>query len=322
MGKVIQLALNFFEGRGALMRHILIPVLLGSLAFTPWSFANSDPEHGPGTPPPVSNAAASAVESADLGTTSAASFLPPLPKTPLGKTTVVGGIIRNVDPVRDQLTLGIYGGGKPMKILFDERTQFFRDGVKTPLDDMRPEDHASVETILDGDDVFAVSVHMLSRSPQGECEGQVLAFDPRNGEVTVRNTLSGEPIKLRVEPRTTIARLGQPAFASTVTGTSDLMRGALITVKFEGDNKGGGVADAIAILATPGSGFYFSGNVTYLDLHAGLMALTDPRDEKSYSVAFDPARFPLSHGLHEGSRISVTASFDGKRYVASKLDIY
>jgi hypothetical protein len=303
------------------MRRVLIPVLFGSLAFAPWSFANSDPEHGPGTSPAVSNATATTVENADLNT-NATSFLPPLPKTPLGKTTVIGGIVRNIDPVRDQLTLGIYGGGKPMKILFDERTQFFRDGVKTPLDDMRPEDHASVETILDGDNVFAVSVHMLSRSPQGECEGQVLAFDPRNGEVTVRNTLSGEPIKLRVQPRTTIARMGQPAFASTVTGTSDLMRGALITVKFEGDNKGGGVADAIAILATPGSGFYFSGNVTYLDLHAGLMALTDPRDEKSYSVAFDPARFPLSHGLHEGSRISVTASFDGNRYVASKLDIY
>jgi hypothetical protein len=102
------------------MRRLLIPVLLGSLAFTPWSFANSDPEHGPGTPPPPApNAAASAVDGADLGTTSsAASFLPPLPKTPLGKTTVIGGMIRNVDPVRDQLTLGIYGGGKPIKILF------------------------------------------------------------------------------------------------------------------------------------------------------------------------------------------------------------
>jgi hypothetical protein len=30
----------------------------------------------------------------------------------------------------------------------------------------------------------------------------------------------------------------------------------------------------------------------------------------------------MSHDLHEGSRISVTASFDGKHYVASKLDVY
>src|ERR1700728_2471132 len=261
------------------MRRFLIPALLGSLAFAPWSFANSDSANGPGTPPPVPNAAASAADSADMGsTTAAASLLPPLPKVPFGRTTVIGGVIRSVDPVRDQMTLGIYGGGRPMKVLFDERTQFFRDGVKTPLDDMRPEDHASVETILDGDNVFAVSVHMLSRSPQGECQGQVLAFDPRNGEVTVRNKLSGEPIKLRVEPRTTIARMGQPAFASSVTGTSDLMRGALLSIKFESYH-GVGVADAISILATPGSGFYFSGNVTFLDLHAGVLALTDPRDQ-------------------------------------------
>lgn len=303
------------------MWRVFIPVLLGGLALAPWSFASSDPTHGPGTPP---SANASASSAADTGLTSGdlASFLPPLPSVPSGKSTVIGGVIRTVDPVRDQLTLNVYGGGKPMKILFDERTQFYRDGVRTPLNNIRPEEHASVETILDGDDVFAVSVHMLSQSPLGECEGQVLAFDPRNGQVTVRNMLSGEPIKLTVEPKTMIARMGQPAFASTVTGTSDLMRGALISVKFESNNKGGAVADAISILATPGSGFYFSGNVTFLDLHAGLLALTDPRDQSSYTIAFDPARFPLSRQLHEGSRVGVSASFDGQRYVATKMALY
>jgi hypothetical protein len=306
------------------MRRFLLPVLLGTLALTPWSFAKSDPEHGPGKPAPSANAATltSATADAPESQPETASFLPPLPAVPPGRTTVIGGIIRSIDPVRDQMTLGVYGGGKAVKVLFDERTQFFRDGVKTPLDDMRTNDHASVETELDGDDVFAVSVHMLSASPMGECEGQVLAFDPRNGEVTLRNTLSGEPIRLRVQPQTTIARMGQPAFASSITGTSDLMRGALISVRFQSDNRGAGIANAISILATPGSGFYFSGNVTFLDLHAGLMALTDPRDEHSYTIAFDPSRFPASQKLHEGSRVSVSASFDGKQYVASKLDVY
>jgi hypothetical protein len=304
------------------MRRYLIPFLLTTLALGPWTFASSDPEHGPGAPPaPAGTASAAAVTDPDNAADTVPGFLLSLPSMPRGKTTVIGGVIRNVDPVRDQLTLKVYGGGHPMKILFDERTQFYRDGVRTPLRDIRPEDHASVETILDGDDVFAVSVHMLSHSPQGECQGQVLAFDPRNGALTVRNTLSGAPIQLRVEPQTTIARMGQPAFASSQTGTSDLMRGALISVKFESDN-GGGVADQISILATPGSGFYFSGNVTFLDLHAGLIALTDPRDERSYTIAFDPARFPTSRELREGSRVSVSASFDGTRYVASKLDVY
>jgi hypothetical protein len=305
------------------MRRLLIPILL-SATLAPCSFASSGPGNGPGTAPPTASAnpVSAPAPSDPTPADTVASFLPPLPAAPAGKSTVVGGVIRAVDPVRDQLTLSVYGGGKPMKILFDERTQFYRDGVKTPLRDLRSEEHASVETVLDGDDVFAVSVHMLSHSPRGECHGQVLAFDPRDGEVTVRNSLSGEPIQIRVEPQTTIARMGQPAFASAVTGTSDLMRGALISVKFESNNSGGAVADAIAILATPGSGFYFSGNVTYLDMHAGLMGLTDPRDQSSYTVAFDPASFPVSRQLREGSRVSVTARFDGRQYVASKINIY
>jgi hypothetical protein len=305
------------------MRRFLLPVLLGALAFAPWSFASSDPERGPGTPPPPPPAATTA-SAANLGSTTGVegSFLPPLPGVPVGRTTVIGGIIRSIDPVLDRMTLSVYGTGKPVKVLFDERTQFYRDGVKTPLDDMRPNDRASVETTLDGDDVFAVSVHMLSKSPHGECEGQILAFDPRNGDVTMRNSLSGQPIKLRVEPRTTIARIGEPAFAARVRGTSDLMSGALISVQFEGDSSGEAVADAISILAVPGAGFYFSGTVTYLDLHAGLMALTDPRDQRSYTISFNPAQFPASRELHEGSRVGVTASFSGRQYVANKLDVF
>jgi hypothetical protein len=311
------------------MRRYLLSVVVGALAVTPWvcarsAFAASDPQHGPGkTPPPaVASATSSATNAVDTTTEGGGGFLPSLPSAPAGKTTVIGGVIRSIDPVLDQMTLNVYGNGKPMKVLFDERTKFYRDGVKTPLDDMKPNDHASVETLLDGDDVFAVSVHMLSQSPQGEFVGQVLGFDPRNGEVTLRNTLSGAPIKLRVEPRTTIARMGQPAFASTVTGTSDLMLGALISAKFEGDSRGTAVADSISILAIPGSGFYFSGNVTFLDLHAGMMAITDPRDQRNYTIAFNPSLIPASHSLLLGSRVGVTASFNGKQYVASKLEVY
>src|ERR1700679_1762124 len=72
---------------------------------------------------------------------SASFSLPPLPK---GKTTILGGEIRNFDPVRDQFSLRIYGE-RPMRIWFDERTQVYRDGEKIPVRDLGPEDHASVE---------------------------------------------------------------------------------------------------------------------------------------------------------------------------------
>ena len=91
-------------------------------------------------------------------------------------------MISSVDPVTDPLTLKVFGG-KRMKILFDERTQVYRDGAKTSLRDLHANDRASVETMLDGTTVFARSIHMLSQAPEGECQGQVLNYDPGTGEL-------------------------------------------------------------------------------------------------------------------------------------------
>src|ERR1017187_3101447 len=44
-----------------------------------------------------------------------------LPAIPRGKSTIVGGEVQNVDPVRDEFRLKVVGQ-RPMKILFDERT--------------------------------------------------------------------------------------------------------------------------------------------------------------------------------------------------------
>jgi hypothetical protein len=109
-----------------------------------------------------------------------------MPAMPKGKSTIIGGAIREVDGVRDQLTLNIFGG-RTMKVLFDERTQLYRDGQKTPLRALRAGDHASVETVLDGTTIFARSIHILSQLPEGECQGQVLSYDRSKGELLVRS---------------------------------------------------------------------------------------------------------------------------------------
>jgi hypothetical protein len=57
-------------------------------------------------------------------------------------------------------------------------------------------------------------------------------------------------------------------------------------------------------------------------LHLGQLVLVDPRDEKRYEVFFDSARFPVSRELHEGADVTVTADFDGARYVASAIAIH
>jgi hypothetical protein len=243
--------------------------------------------------------------------------LPPMPR---GKSTVIGGAIRGVDHVRDQFTLNVFGGGA-LKVLFDQRTQVYRDGLKSALSDLRAGDHVSVETVLDGTAVFARSIHLLSGAPEGECQGQVMNYNPTDRELTVRDSLSRQPVQLRVPAGTAMIRQGQAASASSSVGSPDLAPGTLVSVKFQSDNKGHGVASGIAVLATPGTVFVFVGNVAFLDLHSGLLVLVDPRDDKRYDVFFDSARFPLSREIHEGADVTLTADFEGSRYVARAITI-
>ena len=255
-----------------------------------------------------------------LQSESAAVDLPALPSVPRGKSTIVGGEIKKVDPVRDELTLKVFGQ-RPMKILFDERTQVFRDGKKISVRDLGSADHASVQTVLDGTSVYAISVHVLSQSPEGEYQGRVLNYNSSTRELTVSSALSREPIRLVVPESTQIARVGQLAISSAQAETADLVKDALISVRFESNGKGRGVASQIEILATPGYEFKFNGNLSTLDMHSGMLVLIDPRDNKSYQVFFNSADVPASQDLHPGDHVNVTAKFDGVHYVASSIAV-
>ena len=114
---------------------------------------------------------------------------------------------------------------------------------------------------------------------------------------------------------------GQAVSVSADPGSSDLVTGTLVSVKFQSDNKGRGVASQIAIVATPGTIFAFVGNVAFLDLYSGLLVLVDPREERSYELSFDADRAPMSRDLHEGAEVTVTADFDGARSVVRQIPI-
>lgn len=288
------------------MGRSLAIAALGSLMIAHLAFADDKPQR------PAVMPSGPVAERVSTG-------LPALPSVPQGKATVMGGEIHNVDPVRDQFTLEI-PGGRPIKLLFDARTQLYRDGVQIAPGDLHSGDRASVETVLDGTNVFALSIHMLSRPPEGECQGQVMSYDPRSRELTVSSGLSREPIKLLVPPGIPTTHNDQAA-SSSPPSSPDFVPGTLLSVKFESDNHGRGVASQIVILATPGSSFVFRGNIASLDLHTGLLVLIDPSGDKSYQLSFDPSRIPLSQNLHQGEHVTVTASFSGTRYVASAIAV-
>jgi hypothetical protein len=287
------------------MEHLFTAIVLGGLAIAQMSASRVKSEQLPGL-------------QFALKSDSALNDVPALPTAPRGNSTILGGQIQSVDPVRDELTLRVFGQ-RSMKILFDERTEVYLDGKRISLNDLHLDAHASVQTVLDGTNVFALSIHILSRLPEGEYQGRVLSYDPATSELTIEAALSHEPLRLFVPPSTSVVLQGQASLSSAPSGLSDLVKGSLVSVKFESGKEGHGVASQIAILATPGSTFLFSGNLSTVDMHSGSLVLVDPRDDHIYQIFFNSDHLVKSQNLHDGEHIRVTATFDGSRYVASAI---
>ncbi len=110
---------------------------------------------------------------------------PSFPSTPPGRTTVIGGRIEKVDCVQDQIRLKV-SGARAITISFDERTQVYQDGTKISVLHLHPADHASIETTLDGTAIFAVRIHILTNPTNGRIRGQVISYEPRLGDLTLR----------------------------------------------------------------------------------------------------------------------------------------
>jgi hypothetical protein len=241
-----------------------------------------------------------------------------LPPQPKGKTTLIGGRIRVVDHVRDRLVLDIFGGGH-LTVLFDERTHMFSGEQKGLLDELKEGERAYVDTTLDGKDVFARNIRVLPAVPAGQGNGQIVDYDASRRELTLRDTLSPRPVKMRLMAGATIVRGDQ-------AGTpADLQPGTLVTLAFvAGSDKQSDrqpLVSRVTIQALPGATFFFSGQVTFLDLHRGLVVLVDPRDNKSYEVYVDANDRELARKIQEGTDVMIEARFNGTHYEARNVTV-
>ena len=241
-----------------------------------------------------------------------------LPPPPGGKPTVLGGEVRSLDKVRDQFTLKIFGGGASMKVLYDARTQLFRDGQRAPLDSLRNGERASVETTLDRTTIFALSIHTLTSAPQGQCSGQVISLQAAPALLTVRCDLTNQPIAVSLPSGLAVTRLAQDQQTGPAT-TSDLVAGTLVTVQFTPAVHGQPLATSLVINASPGAQFVFRGELSSFDLASGHMVVVDDRTGTRYQLTFPEALSSHFGDLHQGARVHVTATFDGTGYVASAI---
>ena len=241
-----------------------------------------------------------------------------LSQVPSGHSTVTGGDIMQLDSVQDKLTLKI-AGRRPEQIFFDERTRVYQDGKEIPLHSLIPGVHASVQTVLDGTSIFALSIHLFSSAPEGQIDGRVAHFNLKTRELTLALLSSHNSIRLFVPPTTSILRTGQNVVVAGSDGVSDLVPGALISVTFGVNKDSGNTAARIAVLASPGVSFVFSGNLSSLDIHGRSLVVIDPRDQKSYRIFFNLSQLPPDRNMRYGEHILATATYDGTRYVASVL---
>jgi hypothetical protein len=242
-----------------------------------------------------------------------ASLLPDLPPLPREKATLIGGTLERLDRVRDQLTVRVFGGGK-LRITFDPRTHVYADGSESSLSALRQGDRIYVDTILDGSTIFARNIRLKSTGGAGESQGIIVDYRSGKNEISLHDTLSQQPFKIHLTPRTIVTQ------DNHVASLSELTPGALVAVKF-GAEAGSDSAQEITVLAVPGASFTFAGTVTAVNLRLGILVLESSTDHKTYEISFDPSMNTDANNLHPGAAVSVLTRFDGNRYVANSLAI-
>jgi len=242
-----------------------------------------------------------------------ASLLPDLPGVPNAKATLIGGTVERLDRVRDQVTVRVFGGGR-MNVLFDPRTQVYKGQTPGSLADLNVGQRIYLDTILDGNTVFARSIRLKNVQAVGESQGVVVKIGSDRGELTVRDSISPTPVRVRLTSSTRFVQDGRSIPASA------LQEGSLVAMKFDAQGNGHQVAREISILALPGTRYAFTGQVLHIDLRNGLLVLNSSTDHKTYEISLDSSSTP-DDDLQVGSLVTVITSFEGSRYVARGVTI-
>jgi hypothetical protein len=240
-----------------------------------------------------------------------AGLLAPDPLKP-SKLSLIGGTVKSIDQIRDHMTVRIFGAGT-MKVKFDQRTHFYRDGKEITQIGVKRGDRVYLDTQLNEGSVFARNVHVHTRNEPADASGQIVSYDSGSGEMVVRDELANSAVRFRVLPNTAIRK------KDAAGNRADLRPGALIAVKFSPQSRNEAAADEVQIIAEPGTSFTYFGRVSHLDLRSGVLDIDNQSDGKNYEVHFDSTRVPQN--LTVGSQVTVVATFTGHNYTAQNIEV-
>lgn len=277
----------------------------------PAASGSSLPQAGQPLPPNIPGTTPAAGAAANNAKNEPDPFLdtPPLPTTGI---TLVGGTVRSIDHIRDHMTVVPFAG-KAMKMVFDDRTHIYRDGIETTFMGIQKGDRVYVDTQLDHAAVFARNVHVITEAHAADARGQIVAL--RDDVLTLQDQLSGQPVSFQVGSGIKVMRKTEAA------SLGDLVPGALVTIQFSADQANRRVVRQVSILAKPGDPFKFFGQVTHLDLSKGIIAVRNFADDQTYEINFSPAVTPATADLRVGTQVVVDAMFTGRGYRASDVSV-
>lgn len=234
---------------------------------------------------------------------------PPLPK---GDVSLIGGVVRSIDRVRNRISVKPFDG-KPMTVRFDDRTHIYRDGVETTQLGIRKGDRVYIDTMLDHSFVLARNVRVITELQPADARGQLLGFDSRHEVLTVQDDLSRQPVRFRVDATTQIKKAGGAG------SLYDLAPGALIAVRFAPDRGNRDIAREVTIYASPGATYTFAGEITHLNLATGTLAIHNLSDGRAYEIEFDPTL--STRDLQLGAEATIQARFTGRNYKAAQIQV-
>jgi len=238
--------------------------------------------------------------------------LPPLPKN---KVSLIGGTVAKLDPIQNQVTVQTFGGKQKMRLGFDVRTRFYRDGQASNQRELKPGQRVYVDTQLEGTRIFAKTIWIETQAPVGDARGQVMSYDPSVGTLNLRDELSAQPAKFHLAPNTVVRQ------DKETRSVADLRPGSLVSLIFGAQGRERGEVREINILAQPGSSFSFFGKITYIDLSRRLIAIANDPDSKTYDIYLEALPTSVLRDVHQGSEVGISAVFDGSRYVARSIEL-
>ena len=256
-----------------------------------------------GTQPAVPDAGHQQTKAVDDGLSSA--------RKASGKVGLVRGVLKRIDPIHDELLIHAFGGSD-VRVAFDPRTQLLSEDKPQRFTTVPDGSVVSVDTVIDGGKLFALSVRTGS-SNASELNGQVVRYDAAKSRLTLREPISpDESITVRVTPSTTVVNQGQTASPQA------LSPGMLVQVWFSPTQR---VANRIEILAAPGATFSFAGRIVAIDLRSRVLALFNDTDQNIRELAIGSLDISNLGSLREGADVSVQAEFDGQRYNARSVTL-